>query len=175
MIAGVLAGALVAAAARRAILRAAEPLRTRYFGVSVLLGLGLFMPAGLVFMLTAPAWSLMYLVHPGHVPARALQIGTALALAAAPPIGFAVVERLLPARRAVARYLLMVSAAIVGVAFAVWGRHRIIGVGHYDDFHLGGIIIDLPDSWLFAPSILTLVAVALGVGVVLRSIRRHLG
>lgn len=173
MIAGAIAGALVAITARRAVLRSAAPLRTRYFGISVLFGIGLFMPAGLIFMLSAPAWSLMYVLHPAHVPTTALQVAAALTLAAAPPVGFATAARLLPARRVAARYLSLSGAAAAGVALGVLGRRRIGGVGHYDDFHLGGPTIDLPDSWLFVPSLLTVVALALGVGLVLRNIRRH--
>src|SRR5262245_16632596 len=91
---GYLSGALIALAARRPLLRAYDPMRTRSRAAAALFGVAALGPAAVAFYALYPDWSLMYFANPAHLSA-AVMFPLLFAVAAmSPVVGFGTTHRL---------------------------------------------------------------------------------
>lgn len=171
---GALGGCLIALSARRGLIRAHDPVRTRYFVVSVLFGSAVLLPAGMALYLAFPDWSLMYLANPAHLPGWIVFPVLLLAYAGGAPVTFLATARLMtepkpwPLRTLVGAISLFLSAVLL------LGWDRLTTVAYYDAFHHNLGAFSIFSSALLLPLILTTGAVGGVLYFSLRHIRRHL-
>src|SRR5262245_31696036 len=85
---GYLTGALIALAAKRPLMRAYDPMRTRYSAVAALFGVAALGPAAVAFYALYPDWSLMYFANPAHLSTAAMIPLLYLGAAISPVIGY---------------------------------------------------------------------------------------
>jgi hypothetical protein len=170
---GFAAGATLALAARRPIVRMHDPMRSRYFAVAALFGGAALTPSGLTFYAVAPDWSLMYLANPAHLP-KLLMVPLLVLLSTASPVaGFLTSHRLMRLERPVFLTAMLATVGAMLLGILAIGGPRILVVAYYDAFHLGRETIPLFKSRLAIalPLASTAILALLMVSVV--HVRRH--
>ena len=154
------AGAIMALVCRQPLLEVEDPLRNRYVAVVLMFACGGLMPAGLVFYVQHPDWSLMYMANPEHIPQLLFTPLIMSIYASAPVLGFITMcmgfrsgwKNIVP--------LILGLTSLSLLTLLIWGWDRLFSVGYYNDYHYKGQILHLFDSKL----IWTVVGIALVVG-----------
>jgi hypothetical protein len=156
------------------LIRAPDPVRTRYFAVAVMFAAGVLAPAGLGLYLVFPDWSLMYLANPAHLPGWMVWPVLLFFYLAGGPIFFLITARLVtePKQWPLRALLIMLSLFLLATLFL--GFDRLTTVAYYEAYHHGLSTISLWSSSLLLPLILALGAVGGVLYFSLRHIRRHL-
>lgn len=147
---GWLAGLLLGRGARKE--EAGAPLA---MATAVLFGAITLAPAGLSLFVLSPDWSLMYAIHPEHVPFWPLGAAIGLALVAVSAGGCALA---LGSPR-LSGVLALLSAAVL-VSLVVLGWPRLSVVAYYETMHYGvGRGHLLAQSAIFVPAVVSAAAV----------------
>jgi hypothetical protein len=137
-----------------------DPLRNRYVAVVAMFACGGLMPAGLVFYIQRPDWSLMYLANPDHIPQLVITPLIMLIYVGSPLLGFWATFLCLKSRWPAAVPILFALCGLELLILLVWGWDRLFSVGYYNDYHYAGQTLNLLDSKL----IWTVAGVALVIG-----------
>lgn len=161
-------------AARRGLIRSHDPVRTRYFVVSVLFATGVLLPAGLCLYFAFPDWSLMYLANPAHLPGWIVFPVLLLAYAGGAPVTFLATARLMTEPKPWPLRTLVWSIVLFLAATILLGWDRLTTVAYYDAFHHGLGAFSIFSSALLLPLLLSFGAVGGVLYFSLRHIRRHL-
>ena len=153
VIVGFGAGAAMVEIARQPLVEVDDALRNRYFAVVLMFACGSLMPAGLVFYVQHPDWSLMYLANPTHLPQAFMLPLVMFLYTVSPAFGFAAAHTCLKSRRKNALEILLGLTAVVLLALLVWGWDRLFTVAYYNDYHYQGATLSLLSSklvWMVA-------------------------
>jgi hypothetical protein len=170
---GALAGCVLALIAKRGLLRAYDPIRTRYFVVSILFAIGVVTPLGLGLYLVFPDWSLMYLANPEHLPGWFVLPMLLISYAGGAPVAFLATVRLMHEKAWALRSLVGGLASFL-VMTMVLGFDRLGTVAYYDAYHHDLGSLPLSSSALLIPLVIGMGAVGGALYFSLRHIRRHL-
>ena len=151
-----------------------DPFRNRYAAVVLMFACGGLMPAGLVFYIQHPDWSLMYMANPEHVPQFLFTPLIMSIYAAAPCLGFALMA--LGLRHSWKRTVVWVlgPTAVALLVLLIWGWDRLFQVGYYNDYHYNGTLVSLFDAKLLW-TIIGVAGVVVGLyAYCLLILRRHI-
>jgi hypothetical protein len=170
---GCAAGSMIALIARRPLVRTHDPMHSRYFGVTVMFGVGAMVPSGVTFYALFPDWSLMYLANPEHLSKWIMFPLLTVIYACAPIAGFLLTHRFLLEQRPRAPAVLLSSLSTLIVATLIFGRDRLLTVAYYDAFYAGGATLPLFRSRLAIMLPLACVAIGALFLAVLIAVRRH--
>ncbi len=170
---GALAGCAIALVCKSVLVRAHDPVRTRYFAIAVLFAGAVLMPAGLGFYLAFPDWSLMYLANPAHLPGWMVWPVLLIFYLAGAPIFFLITARLITEPKPWPLRLLLIGLSVFLIATILLGFDRWTTVAYYEAYHHGLTTIPLSSSSLLLPLLLTMGAVGGVLYFSLRHIRRH--
>jgi hypothetical protein len=165
---------VLALVCRRVIIRAVDPVRTRYFAIAALFSAGVLTPAGLGLFLVFPDWCLMYLANPAHLPGWMVWPVLLIFYVAGGPIFFLITVRLMIEPKPWPLRSLLIGLSLFLLATVVLGFDRLTTVAYYEAFHHGLGTIELSNSSLLLPLLLSLAAVGGVLYFSLRHIRRHL-
>jgi hypothetical protein len=171
---GALVGCAYALVCRRVLIRAPDPVRTRYFALAVMFAVGVLTPAGLGLYLAFPDWSLMYLANPAHLPGWMVWPVLLFFYLAGGPIFFLITARLITEPKQWPLRAMVIGLSLFLLATFFLGFDRLTTVAYYEAYHHGLSTIPLSSSTLLLPLILALGAVGGVLYFSLRHIRRHL-
>jgi hypothetical protein len=156
------------------LIRAPDPVRTRYFAVAALFAAGVLAPAGLGLYLVFPDWSLMYLANPAHLPAWMVWPVLLIFYLAGAPIFFLITTRLMTEPKQWPLRALLIGLGLSLLATIFLGFDRLTTVAYYEAYHHRLSTIPLSSSSLLLPLLLALGAVGGVLYFSLRHIRQHL-
>lgn len=139
--------------ARPALVEVEDPLRNRYFAVILMFACAALMPAGVVFYVQHPDWSLMYLANPAHLPQVFMLPFVMFLYVVSPAFGFAAAHACLKSRRKNALEILLGLTSLALILLLVWGWDRLFTVAFYNDYHYRGTTLAFLSSkliWMVA-------------------------
>ncbi|MEM7674387.1 MAG: hypothetical protein AAF449_00130 [Myxococcota bacterium] len=169
---GLMAGSAVARIAWGQVRETQYPLYTRFGAVVGMFGISAFGPASIMLFVLAPAWSMMYLVHPEHA---AVLIWPALifGMVASPAAGFLIGHRLL---RWGARPWAIGFVGLVILTFVCFtaGLDRVLVVDSYETFHyVEDVATPLTQSGVFWPVMVISTLLPMLLAFCLVQVQRH--
>ncbi|MEO1336379.1 MAG: hypothetical protein AAFV29_12085, partial [Myxococcota bacterium] len=169
---GLMAGSAVVRIAWNQLRESQYPMYTRFGAVVAVFGVSAVAPVSITLFVIAPAWSMMYLVHPDHA---AVLIWPALVfgMVGSPVAGFLMGHRLM---RFGSRYWLTVflALALLTVICLTVGFDRVLVVDTYETFHyVEDVATPLTQSGAFWPVMVTSTLLPMLLAFCLVQVQRH--